>query len=128
MDSPLIETFLKTSGHDIYRLMHNPEKNARIRERRKETLLRRKHQEAKTYELKLDKSRISKGKLTTLQRLFLEGKWFINYVIANGITSFEAHKDYKVDSVAVKVGDKLEERKLTVLSSQMKQALIKRLQ
>nr|CCC55538.1 transposase [uncultured archaeon] len=78
--------------------------------------------------MKLDKSRISKGKLATLQRLFLEGKWFINYVIANGITSFEAHRDYKVDSVTVKAGDKLEERKLIALSSQMKQALIKRLQ
>jgi hypothetical protein len=40
--------------------MHNPEKNARIRERRKETLLRRKHQEAKTYELEFDMKKISK--------------------------------------------------------------------
>ena len=36
--------------------MQNFEKNARIRQRRKS-------QEAKVYELKLDKSRISKGKL-----------------------------------------------------------------
>ncbi|MGC8600002.1 MAG: hypothetical protein ACP5LX_02960 [Nitrososphaeria archaeon] len=36
--------------------MHNPEKNARIREKRKDTLLRKKHQKAKTYELKLDKT------------------------------------------------------------------------
>jgi hypothetical protein len=61
----------------------NLEKNAKIREKRKQTLLRRKSQEAKTFELKLDK--ISKTKLAVLNRLFLEAKWSTNYIIANGI-------------------------------------------
>jgi hypothetical protein len=63
----------------------NLEKNAKIREKRKQTLLRRKSQETKTFELKLDKSKISKTKLAILNRLFLEAKWFTNYIIANGI-------------------------------------------
>ena len=44
--------------------MSSPEKNARIREKRKGTLLRRKSQDAKTYELKFDRSKISNEKLT----------------------------------------------------------------
>ena len=66
-------------------LVPNLEKNLKIREKRKQTLLRRKTKEAKTFELKLDKSKISKTKLAILNRLFLEAKWFTNYIIANGI-------------------------------------------
>jgi len=106
----------------------NLEKNAKIREKRKQTLIRRRTQEAKTFELKLDKSKISKTKLTILNRLFLEAKWFTNYIIANGILNFKSHADYKVKTVPVKVGDMSQEREIQVLSSQMKQALIKRLQ
>jgi len=36
--------------------------------------------------LRLDKSRISKEKLSLLQRLFPEAKLFTNYIIANGKT------------------------------------------
>jgi len=82
----------------------NLEKNSKIREKRKQTLLRRKSQEAKTFELKLDKSKISKTKLAILNRLFLEAKWFTNYIIANGILNFKPHADYKVKTVPVKVG------------------------
>ncbi|MFP3130018.1 MAG: hypothetical protein RXR51_00305 [Nitrososphaeria archaeon] len=108
--------------------MPNLEKNAKIREKRKQTLLRRKSQEAKTFELKLEKSKISKTKLAILNRLFLEAKWFSNYIIANGILNFKSHVDYKAEMVQVKVGDAFQEREIQVLSSQMKQALIKRLQ
>jgi len=52
------------------------EKNAKIREKRKQTLIRRKSQEGRTFELKMDKSKISKTTLTILNRLFLEAKWF----------------------------------------------------
>jgi len=106
----------------------NLEKNAKIREKRKQTLLRRRTQETKTFELKFDKSKISKTKLTILNRLFLEAKWFTNYIMANGILNFKPHADYKVKTVRVKVGDTFQEREIQVLSSQMKQALIKRLQ
>ena len=52
--------------------MPNLKKNAKIREKRKQTLLRRKFQEAKTFELKLDKSKISKTKLAILNYIFLK--------------------------------------------------------
>jgi len=106
----------------------NLEKNAKIREKRKQTLLRRKSQEAKTFELKFDKSKISKTRLAILNRLFLEAKWFTNYIIANGILNFKPQADYKVKTVPVKVGNAFQEREIQALSSQMKQALIKRLQ
>ncbi|MEM3486851.1 MAG: hypothetical protein QW191_01065 [Conexivisphaerales archaeon] len=48
------------------------------------------------------------------------------YIISKGITDSVSYKDYK--DKKVKVGDKFEERELIVLSSQMKQYLIKRLQ
>ena len=80
--------------------MPNLEKNAKIR--KKQTLLRRKSQEAKTFELKFDKSKISKTKLAILNRLFLEAKWFTNYIIANGILNFKPHEDYKVKRLGSK--------------------------
>ncbi|MEM3290259.1 MAG: transposase [Candidatus Micrarchaeaceae archaeon] len=104
------------------------EKNRRISEKVKETRARRKNQTVKVYEIKLDKSKISKQRSYALQRLFLEAKWFTNYIISKGIENSDPSKDYKIRKVNVKVGDKFEERELTVLSSQMKQYLIQRLQ
>ena len=104
------------------------EKNERIRNKGRETRNKRKTQAAKSFEIKLDKSKISKEKLGNLQRLFLEGKWFTNYIISKGITDSVPYMDYKVNKVNVKVKDKFEERELKLLSSQMKQYIIKRLQ
>jgi len=104
------------------------EKNDIIRNKGRETRNKRKTQAAKTFEIKLDKSKISKERMNNLERLFLEGKWFTNYIISKGITNLVPYKDYKVDKVSVKVKDKFEERKLKLLSSQMKQYIIKRLQ
>jgi len=104
------------------------EKNERIRNKSRETRNKRKTQTAKSFEIKLDKSKISKEKLSNLQRLFLEGKWFTNYIISKGITDLVSYMDYKVSKVNVKVKDKFEERELRLLSSQMKQYIIKRLQ
>ena len=50
------------------------------------------------------------------------------YIIGNRILNFKPHIDYKVKTVQVKVGDAFQEREIRALSSQMKQALIKRLQ
>jgi hypothetical protein len=75
------------------------EKNERIRNKGRETRNKRKAQAAKSFEIKLDKSKISKEKLDNLQRLFLEGKWFTNYIISKDITNLVPYKDYKVDKV-----------------------------
>ena len=98
----LYRKFLSESLKEIS-VPPNLEKNAKIREKRKQTLLRRKSQ-ARTFELKLDRSKISRKRLELLLRLFLEAKWFTNYFIANGIAKL-SHRDYKVDAVPVKVVD-----------------------
>ena len=77
----------------------NLEKNAKIREKRKQTLIRRRTQGAKTFELKLDKSKVSKTTLAVLNRFFLEAKWFTNYIIGNGVLDFKPRVDYKVKVV-----------------------------
>ena len=58
----------------------------------------------RTFELKLDRSKISRERLELLLRLFLEAKWFTNYFIANGIANL-SHRDYKLKIVPVKVVD-----------------------
>ncbi|MEM3228557.1 MAG: hypothetical protein QW549_03135 [Candidatus Micrarchaeaceae archaeon] len=76
----------------------------------KTTRAKRKDQNAKVYEIKFDKSKISKQRPDALQRLFLEGKWFTNYIISKGITDSVSY-NYKVRKVNIKVGDKFEERR-----------------
>ena len=108
--------------------MVDVEKNNRIREKGRATRAKRKSQTARVFEIKFDKSKISKQKSDALQRIFIEGKWFTNHIISKGITDSISYKDYKVKKVSVKVGNKFEERELNVLSSQIKQYMIKRLQ
>ncbi len=108
--------------------MANMEKNSRIREKGGETRARRKNQEVRAFEIKFDANKISNLKLNCLKRVFVEGKWFMNYIIAKGITETVSHKDYSIKKVNIKVKDKFEERELNVLSSQMKEYIIKRLQ
>jgi putative transposase len=82
----------------------------------------------KTYELKVDKSHTSKQTLASLQRLFLEAKWFYNDMVArsrSGEDFFEA--DYKRTHVSVKNAQgAFEERELKLLSSQMRQEIMDR--
>ena len=77
-------------------------------------------QTCKVYELKVDKSKLSKHSLEHLKLLFLEGKW-----LYNSILSSEDIKTYdtKIKEVNVKVQDHQEIRKLIHISSQMKQTL-----
>jgi len=77
----------------------------------------------KSYLLKIDKSHLNKKVAKQLNLLFLESKWFVNHAIAQGV--FDV--DYKTKTVLVKKGEGFEERKIQVLSSQMKQALLENL-
>ena len=108
--------------------MMNTEKNLRISRKGKETRARREMQEARIYKIKFDKNKISNEKLQKIKRLFLEGKWFTNYMMAKGINELVSYKDYKIRKVEVKVKDAFENRELNILSSQMKEYLITRLQ
>ncbi len=108
--------------------MVDVEKNNRIRESGKETRKRRENQDARVFEIKFDANKMSNQKLDNMKRMFLEGKWFTNHIIAKGIIDSVSYKDYKVKKVNIKVKDAFEERELKILSSQMKEYIIKRLQ
>ncbi len=95
---------------------------------RKETILatreRRKHQDCKTYELKFVSSKFSKATHKYLHQLFLEAKWLYNYILStDDVFKFNT----KVQYVPVVTPDKVEERKLEHISSQMKQGIQKRI-
>jgi putative transposase len=78
----------------------------------------------KTYEVKVDKSHLSKETLETLRRVFLEAKWFYNDLIAKDNVF---HADYKLRAVEVRSRDgRFEVRVLRCLSSQMRQEIIDR--
>jgi transposase len=82
---------------------------------------KRKSQDCKVYELKIDQSHLSKEKLNYLNMLFLETKWLYNSIIASeDIFKFND----KTKSVIILNKDREEEeRELNHLSSQMKQEI-----
>lgn len=105
-----------------------PEVNAKalnIRSTIAKTRQRRKNQQCKSYELKIDKSHLSSEKTKVLQRVFLETKWFYNYILAQEVPW---KQDYKLNLVKVKTKDgTFEDREILYLSSQVRQEIIDRL-
>ena len=84
------------------------------------TKKRRKTQVCKVYQVKVDKSKLSKKSLKHLNTLFLEGKWLYNTILSSqDIKNY----DTKIKQVSVKVQDKLENRNLNYISSQIKQGI-----
>jgi len=81
----------------------------------------------KTYELKLDKSHLSNDNHHALYRLFLEAKWFYNAMLASPGGPFAF--DYKQKDVVVLNKEREPEvRRITILSSQMRQSIVDRSQ
>lgn len=104
-------------------------KNNKIKQSLKNTRERRKNQEARTYECKIVKNKLTPQQLETLDKMFLEAKWYYNSIINHlendNINSF----DDKVKTVKVRMGsesDNYEDRQLKVLPASMKQKLITR--
>ena len=105
-------------------------KNRKIAQTRQATKKRRQFQAAKTYQLKIVANKLSLKQEYALDQAFLQAKWFINDVIAyleDGKLS-----DYISSTKAVEVrlgsdSDEYEERKLTHLSAQVKQAIVSRI-
>ena len=90
-------------------------------EKVKRTKLKRQTQMCKTFELKIDKSHLSTGKLQYLRRLFLEAKWLYNYILSTeNVFDFDT-KTKKV--IVLNKNKEKEKRELKVLSSQMRQAV-----
>ena len=99
-------------------------KNQKIAATRKATRAKREGQQCRTFELKVDKSKLSKTMLGMLKLLFLQAKWFCNMIIGSAdVFAF----DSSITQVEVKKGETTEKRELDLLSSQMKQGLLDRI-
>jgi putative transposase len=82
---------------------------------------RRKTQVCRVYELKINRSKMNATSRAHLDRLFLEAKWFYNWVLSQPDVFKVATT---AQTVPVKVGEEFETRELRCLSSQMKQGLV----
>ena len=100
-------------------------KNQTIKQTLQATRARWKTQVCRVYELKLTKAKLSPRSRAHLARLFLEGKWFYNWIVSQADVLDVVTK---VQSVPVKVGAAFEDRPLMCLSSQMKQGLVTKTQ
>jgi putative transposase len=92
--------------------------------KKNETKEKRKSQTCKVYEVKIDRSHLSKSAEQYLNSLFKEAKWFYNYCLSHDNMN---DADTTLKKVPVKVGDKYETRYFDVLTSQMKQGIKTRL-
>ncbi len=100
-------------------------KNNKIATTLKSTRTRRQTQCCRVYELKINRSKLNQTSRDHLRRLFLEAKWFYNWVLSQ---SDPFAVDIKIGTVPVRIGDRFENRELCCLSSQMKQALVTQIQ
>jgi transposase len=103
--------------------MTKEEKVIKIKATRQLTKARRKQQILKTYQLKLQN--LSKSDIKTLNQLFIEAKWFRNYIVA-AIPDRLTSTAWKVKEVEIKNKAGLfEKRKLEHLSSHVRAGLVK---
>lgn len=104
-------------------------KNNKIKQSLKNTRERRKNQEAKTYECKIVKNKLTTQQLETLEQMFLEAKWYYNSIIHHLENDPVSTFNDKVKTVKVRMGkdsDNYEDRVLEVLPASMKQKLVSR--
>ena len=71
-------------------------KNDKIKQSLKNTRNRRKNQEAKTYECKIVKNKLTPQQLETLDKMFLEAKWYYNSIITVSYTHLTLPTIYSV--------------------------------
>ena len=91
---------------------------------RKLTQEKRLSQTCKVVEAKIDRSHLGKSAKKRLDNLFKEAKWFYNYCLSHDNIN---DADTTAKQVPVKVGEEYETRRLTALTSQMKQGIKTRL-
>lgn len=112
------------------RLTCSDDKKALIKASYQKTLSKRESQILKVYELKIVEKRLNKSQKESLERLFVEGKWFYNHVLSvhrNGV----ALKD--INTTKIKVVNHFDkdnnqiESELEALGSQMKQSIVTRM-
>ena len=96
----------------------------KIKQSLKLTKEKRMLQTPKVFQLKLQN--LSKSDIKTLERLFLEAKWFYNYLIADLNNRLNKQSE-KLKEVKVKTPNGFEKRELKLLGSQVKQGIIERI-
>ncbi len=99
-------------------------KAERIKQTLKQTKEKRKLQIPKVFQLKLQN--LSSADLQTLERLFLEAKWFHNYIIADAESRLNSESE-KLKEVEIKTPKGFEKRALKIIGSQIKQGIIERI-
>jgi transposase len=99
-------------------------KAEKIKQSLKQTKEKRKLQTPKVFQLKLQN--LSKSDIETLNRLFLEAKWFYNYLVAD-IDNRLNKKAEKLKEVKIKTPNGFEKRELKILGSQIKQGIISKI-
>ena len=100
-------------------------KNERIRQKGKETRLKRKEQVCRVFRLKIDFSHLNMQQRTALKMLFVEAKWLYNDALTFMSNQDINDYDYKVKTVHGLDKDKnTVTRELKYLGSQMKEAVI----
>ena len=99
--------------------MHE-ERNRKIKENSGATRERRSQMDCCVISVKIQENRLSKAKLEKLKRCFLEAKWLYNAVLS----STGDFPRSGIKTVLVKVGETFEERKISSLSSHMKQSVV----
>ena len=110
--------------------MNKLNKNESIRQAMKLTYEKRKSQICKTYKVKIDQSSLNIKQKEQLTRIFLEAKWLWNDILNwSNLAENNSPFNYKItNSVNVKLFDgSFEERQLTTIHSQMKQAVLKQI-
>ena len=100
-------------------------KNKQIAQTLKDTRTRRKQLEVKTYELKINASKLSKHQENTIKQMCLEYKWVYNDAVSHLKTN-NTLRDYdtKLKTVDVKLGkdsNEYDTRSLSTLPASMKQ-------
>ena len=100
-------------------------KNEIIRQKGKETRLKRKNQVCKVFRLKIDFSHLNIQQRTALKMFFVEAKWLYNDAITFMSSQDINNYDYKVKTVHGLDKDRNPiTRELEYLGSQMKQSVI----
>ena len=96
--------------------------NEKRKQTRQQTKERRKLQVCKTYKVKIDKSSLSETKIEYLARLFLEAKWWYNYILMQDNVFVKHLCTTKIVKVMNK-DRQFENRELKFLSFKAKQSI-----
>ncbi|MBQ6737264.1 MAG: hypothetical protein IJP41_02275, partial [Synergistaceae bacterium] len=75
------------------------EKNNRIREKVKETRLRRQSQICRVFRVKIDFSHLNEFEKTQLKMIFVEAKWLYNDILTFSSSNDINEYDYKIKTV-----------------------------